>query len=1061
MADKKFVADSEIRNQAKRINSMSATLNKLENKVEGQQQIVSTTNKVLGKLAGAVEAATSSIEKVASNAVRYTKETLDQYSKQIGQDISVNKKNLMALSITQASPVFGYFVSKFFETEAFQNTMKKIKDGFITAIRSVVDKLRGIITGTWGGLKRVVGLKKKESFDEKIPKMAKGGYVSKGGLTRLHAAEVVMPIDKLLDRIDEKYEDKFNTMFKKFNIQQTDRVSKSVQKLDTSNRIYNREILESLVEIRVALAGYTKGFREWMSNIFQNFLLKHPAIRFLYSMGGWFMGKARGLINFPFTRRGGYKKFLSKDPNAFNATRDILNTTFVFSMERYDTIVQLLTQQLTATQDMASAFTGKKYKTALHKTYPEYTIAGAFMRLLGRGAKGIGKIAAWEYRSVKKMFGKGGKTGTHLPSQEISLSNITDKFGLLLDIQMKMLYTLKKCSSNILDNKNTSQESFKSEKSFQKKLLKSHYEERIETKKETTFLKKIEIGVFDLSNKMKGYVKKTGSYIWDGIKWIGLAIAGLATTIWDMVPDWLKTALGVGAAGYLGVEIGNAINTVMPDIVDTIQKAFSKKYILGGVEGGKTREQFELQDKMKKIEEKERISKLPLHKRMIEKMKWTDSLSEFQVPGQEELTGVERSQLKLIRLGSKFWKKFGIDPEIQIRNQVEQMREMNKEQEEERKHLRERLGIRQLKQYKKTMSPAALNLLDPKTPLGIGDRFFYLQQTGQILQDENKRWLAKDEYFTVKAPLLTKLEVGAFEEIGLGAQIKEARIHGLKAKEARDLQNKAFADSIKKKLTPEAYSMLTRFGNDNISEKFSSMVTNNQLLEYQGKLNTAYQYLDKTGKLSFEDRLKYIFGGRNIPPSDLINLLGIKASVYKEEAEYTMNDRINRELAMLHDPTMRYTDVLEKRAGAYSYADMMQAAEQDKATQDYLKSIKSENQPFSSQLSELGENFWSSLKENTSEMKETITPAIENLKIIGMEVKKEIAKQQAAMKTNEGIDNLGKRIKGIESAIITNMTNVNNAFDYSINNATRSSGQQNQSVASDPNIQSVLTGDLH
>jgi len=1102
MADKKFVADSEVRNQAKRINSMSATLNKLENKVEGQQQIVSTTNKVLGKLAGAVEAATSSIEKVASNAVRYTKETLDQYSKQIGQDISVNKKNLMALSITQASPVFGYFVSKFFETEAFQNTMKKIKDGFITAIRSVVDKLRGIITGTWGGLKRVVGLKKKESFDEKIPKMAKGGYVSKGGLTRLHAAEVVMPIDKLLDRIDEKYEDKFNTMFKKFNIQQTDRVSKSVQKLDTSNRVYNREILESLVEIRIALAGYTKGFREWISSMFQDFLLKHPALRFVYSMSSWFIGRARGLINFPFTRRGGYKKFLSKDPNAFNATRDILNTTFVFSMDKYDTIIQLLTQQLTATQDMASAFTGKKYKTALHKTYPEYTIAGAFMRLLGRGAKGIGKIAAWEYRGVKKMFGKGGKTGAHLPSQEISLLNITDRFATLIDIQMKMLYQIEILVKQSV-NKDVYEIYMNREKEFQKKLLKGSYIQQEDNRKNTTilksvkkdlssvrknisespyaqkalkFLKHIKDSIFDLGIKFKNYVKRAGSYIWDAIKWLGGSLVGLLTTAWGLIPDPVKAALGTGIALYVGNKIGEKLNEYFPKIIDSI------KATLGG--GGKKKAfEFEEEDKKRREKRLEAYEKASLVERMKMSESWgllgemysnvfgKEFEAKFGVPGQK-ITATEKLITSAQLMASKPLKLFGYDRETWLRNQVEQTREAHR-------NVAEETGSIYLKNKKKHMSGEAFKLLDPNNPVGVADRFLYLQQTGQIIQNKHKKWVLKDEYFEVEAPLLTKLEVGAFEKIGLGAQIKEARIHGLKAEEARDVQNKAFAETIKKNLTPEAYSMLTRFGKDNISEKFSSMVANNQLYEYQGKISTAYQVLDKTGKLSFEDRLKYMFGARNIPPSDLINLLGIKASVYKEEAEHVMNDRVNRELTMLHDPTMRYSDVLEKQAGAYSYADMMQSAEQDKSTQDYLKSIKRENQPFSSQLSEIGENFWGSFKENTSEMKEQITPVIENSKIIGMEIKKEIIKNNGIKNTIDAVlknkhkndeqyredllkakENFNRIVHGSN---IGNRNEIINVIKNNLNNSTStvSGGNSPISTTTDPIIESILKGDLY
>ncbi len=1091
MPEKKFNTDKETSTQARKINSMVNTLSKLETKVEGQKQIVSTTNKVLGTLATAVETATSSIEKVATNAVRYTKETLSQYSKQIAQDISVNKKNLMALSITQATPVFGYFVSKFFETDIFQKTMQKIKDSFINGLKSVVDKVRGMILGTWGGLKRMVGLKKKEPFNEKIPKMAKGGYVSKGGLTRLHAAEVVMPIDKLLDRIDEKIETKstsnISLAFKKFSDDQKEtlneyiktskqgssKITDSVTKLDQSNRIYNREILESLSDIRVALAGYSKGIREWISSMIQNFLMKHPAIRAVYNISNWFLGKVRGLINFPFTRRGGYKKFLSKDPNAFNGTRDILNTTFVFSMEKYDTIIQLLTQQLTATQDMASAFTGKKYKTALHKTYPEYTIAGAFMRLLGRGAKGIGKIAAWEYRGVKKMLGKGGKTGAQTPSQEISLVNITDKFGLLLDVQMKMLYTLKKCCSNIAKNKENVEEGLSGEKIFQKKLLKEYYIENRETKKTTGLLKHIKNSIFDLGHKIKDQAKKAGSLIWDGIKWLGGAIVGLGTTIWNMLPGWVKTTIGVGGAAYLGTEIGKAINKMMPDIVASIKAAFSKKFILGGVEGGKTKEEFDLQDKMEKIQEKERVSKLPFFQRMGEKMKWTDSLSKFQVPGQEELTGFERAQLKLIGLGSKVLRKVGVDPETQIRNQVEQIKELNKEQEEERKYLGERLGIRQLKQYKKIVSPAVLGLLDPNHPLGIGDRFFYLQKTNQILE-KNKKWVTKDEYFTIQAPLVTKAEVFALEKVGLGGPVKEARIHQLKAEETRDNQNKNFADFVKNNLSPSAYKLLTKSGLENIGDRYSAMLLDHQLIKYRGKVVTLYEYLDSSNKLSFQDKIKYIFGLRNIPEKDIPRLLGI----VPQNLQWNISD-VNRAILEHQDPLLLNIFGRENYLKAMSPAQAMAIAQQDEINKSWIENFEQMNKPFTSVLSEFGENFMESFVEHASEIREAyIAPSIENAKIIGLEVKKEIIRNDGIKKTIEGLKKNSKGDKQYDEDVkkaldnfnrimsqsnVNNRNEINNVIKSGLNNNVSISGgggTQHQSVASDPNIQSILTGDL-
>lgn len=1105
MPEKKFNTDKETSAQARKINSMANTLSKLETKVEGQKQIVSTTNKVLQQLANAVETTASSIEKVASSAIRYTKETLNQYSKQIAQDISINKKNLMALSITQASPVFGYFVSKFFETDIFQRTMQKIKDSFITGLKSVVDKVRGMILGTWGGLKRMVGLKK-EPFNEKIPKMAKGGYVSKGGMTRLHAAEVVMPIDKLLDRIDEKIdarsENKLDSVLKKFGDKQeeanknfitatkesSEKVSSNVEKLDKSNRTYNREIVDSLSEIRGALGGFYKGVRAWIGRMFRSFLMNHPAIKAVYNISNWFMGKVRGLINFPFTKRGGYKKFLSKDPNAFNATRDILGTTFVFSMDKYDTMIQLLTQQLTATQDMASAITGKKYKTTLFKTYKEFSIAGALARGIGRGAKGIGKIAAWEYRGVKKMMGKGGKTGAKVASQEVSLSNITDKFGLLLDVQIKMLYTLKKCCSNIAQNKESVEKGLSDEKTFQKKLLKEYYVQNKETKKTTGFLKHIRNGISDLGNKIKDQARKAGSYIWDAIKWLGGAIVGLGTTIWNMLPGWVKTTVGLGGAAYLGTEIGKAINKVMPDIVASIKAAFSKEFIKGGVEGGKTREEFKLQDKMEKIKEKERVSKLPFFQKMNEKMKWTDSLSKFQVPGQEELTTFERGQLNLIGLGSKVWRKVGIDPETQIRNQVEQIKEMNKEQEEERKYMGERLGKRQLKEFKKIMSPAAFELLDPEKPDGVANRFLYLATNSGIMQ-KDKEWLTPDEYHKETASIPQKALVKALEQVSsnLASQVKDVQTHVLKAEDARDIQNKNFADYMKGEMSSDAYKLLTKGGFDNISDRYSAMLLSNQLIKYKGKVVSIYEYLDLTEKLSFQDKMKYIFGLRNIPEKDILRLFGIQPM-----PEQDTNADINREILLHTDPTLLNIFGSQKYLSVMSPAQTMAVAQQAQINKDRLETEKS----ISSTLTGFGQDFMQSVVEHASEIQENylmqsskitennMTPTISNNKIVGMVVKKESIKNDSIKKSiTEALKNKYKNDAQYQEDLLKAQENMNRIMHGSsignrnqimnvvrsglnINNNSTSNvsgvgagGGVGHSATSDPNLHAVITGE--
>ena len=180
----------------------------------------------------------------------------------------------------------------------------------------------------------------------------------------------------------------------------------------------------------------------------------------------------------------------------------------------------------------------------------------------------------------------------------------------------------------------------------------------------------------------------------------------------------------------------------------------------------------------------------------------------------------------------------------------------------------------------------------------------------------------------------------------------------------------------------------------------------------------------------------------------------------KEGAEEIMNAAINKAIIMQEDPALYGTIGMERFLSNLTPAQTMAIAQQAEINKQYLENFEKMNKPFTSVLSEFGENFMQSLVEHESEIREAyVAPSIENAKIIGLEVKKEILKQRATLETNERIKDLGERT---EKASISLNNLVNNAFNNTMSNATYSSAgqsQQNTQIA-DPNIQSILTGDL-
>lgn len=150
----------------------------------GVEKVSKSTESILTKLGYTVDNLTKGVKQIMVDTAKGTKDALAAYSKAISEDISVNKQNVVAMALARTSPLFGYFVSRFVETDVFKKAASKMGSILMSPFKR---KEKGF--GREGG----------------VPHMQHGGYVERGGTAMLHSAEVVMPIDKLLARIDERY----------------------------------------------------------------------------------------------------------------------------------------------------------------------------------------------------------------------------------------------------------------------------------------------------------------------------------------------------------------------------------------------------------------------------------------------------------------------------------------------------------------------------------------------------------------------------------------------------------------------------------------------------------------------------------------------------------------------------------------------------------------------------------------------------------------------------------------------------------------------------------------
>jgi uncharacterized protein with PIN domain len=133
-------------------------------------------NQTLSGLNRTISALTSGVAKITADTARATAQVIRQYGQAISQDISFNKKNVVAMALAQTSPLYGYFVAKFLETDVFKRALNKMKTAIGQTLGAIIRPFKG-----------------KAPKGSEIPHMQTGGKVQATGIAKVHAGETVIP----------------------------------------------------------------------------------------------------------------------------------------------------------------------------------------------------------------------------------------------------------------------------------------------------------------------------------------------------------------------------------------------------------------------------------------------------------------------------------------------------------------------------------------------------------------------------------------------------------------------------------------------------------------------------------------------------------------------------------------------------------------------------------------------------------------------------------------------------------------------------------------------------
>jgi len=478
----------------------------------GNRQAVTSVDKALNSLAKTTEALAKGVKTITVETARGVKnitasgaKAMNEYAKAITEDIHINRQNFMVTTIGKFTPLVGYAVAKMMETTVFRNMIDKMKVGLGKALDSVTTRFKRLASMGWekgkefwnSMMDRISGKRgavrtrmenarqakkdkkyftketaikealadarvqsaarkaaKTKDIEKQVPHMASGGYVQKEGLAKVHAAEVVQPVDKIVEtivdtvnkRLDAKEEKQKKGMFEGTMFEKTkekdffgfDKIGKSIRsgmeimfrknlaleqrvmKRDKKNQqgligsfmtAYSQEakqeelpLMERQVRAILELKNTISGDQKVRAAAWNKMLYEHPVFHAMYLSAKGTVKAFTSPLKFLFKKRGRYGNKLATRGTVFERLVDASTQTFQGLMEKMDDVIHntFLIANTTHASALKSGASKDKIDAKKAPGQSGYSISGVVGKLAYKGlVKAPGKAISWAANKIK------------------------------------------------------------------------------------------------------------------------------------------------------------------------------------------------------------------------------------------------------------------------------------------------------------------------------------------------------------------------------------------------------------------------------------------------------------------------------------------------------------------------------------------------------------------------------------------------------------------------------------------------------------------------------------
>ncbi len=513
-------------------------------------------NKVIKGLGDTISSLASGVKNITKDTALASANAVSQYGKAISEDISINKTNTIAMALSRATPLFGYFAAKFMETDVFKNAATKIREHVGASVKRGLSAVGSLFRRN----------EEKERLEvphgQKIKQLQQGGMVTKGGVVEVHAAEIIAPVDKLMHQMilanSKVQQENTKTIIQTF-----------MEEYQGARKVkggpWQERLVKSIDELKVGMLGMASRFRIAMTRT----LLRHPTFRSALMASQLLKRALTSPLKFFFGARGGYAGDVRQAMSTSNVTMktaNLLALIYTKGQPRLDEISHYT--RITAKAVAGDAFSEAK----IRKGATRFQKIRQFMttRKIGTGKGALFKSLVSSLGLDEEALKEAGITKIRDFARIIRISKsagVTPKgvWGKLREKQPKEASMEQNIAITAKHAKEGSQKSSRQRKKAMK--------QREKQSKKLTKIRK----VGERGNRLLGRVRRRLKKMGGGIVSIFMSLLGflgkMGSGLLNMfggagkfaliLGPFIAKAILVGIAGIVGAVVGTVLNKLI------------------------------------------------------------------------------------------------------------------------------------------------------------------------------------------------------------------------------------------------------------------------------------------------------------------------------------------------------------------------------------------------------------------------------------------------------------------------------------------------------------------